>query len=403
MAKEFRLPDIGEGIAEAEIAKWLVQEGASVKEDQEIVEIETDKAIVKLPSPHQGTITKLHAKEGDIIKVGQVLVSFSDGEAPAATPPSKPAEKKDMGTVVGKIGDEEEVIDIPQTIQAIPAVRARARELNVDLSHVQGSGPGGRITKEDVEAAAAKPVATKTDVTPDSSGPVERIPLRGLRRTIAKHMQEARQRVPDVTIWEDADISDLEVVRSKEKQMAAEKGIKLTYLPFVIKSALAALREHPYLNSSLDDEAEQIVLKKYYNIGIAVDTSDGLIVFTIKQADQKNILELAKEISTLAEKARTRKLEISEVKGSTFTITNYGVIGASYGTPIINYPEVGILGIGKIEDRPVVKDGQIMIRKIMPLSLAFDHRVIDGVEAARFLNVVIDHLRDPNLILLEGK
>src|SRR5215467_6400749 len=188
-----------------------------------------------------------------------------------------------------------------------------------------------------------------------------------------------------------------------EKKVAADKGIKLTYLPFVIKAALSALRSHPYLNCSLDDQAEQIVLKKYYNIGIAVDTTDGLIVFTIKQADQKNILELAKEISSLAEKARTRKLEIAEVKGSTFTITNYGVIGASYGTPIINYPEVGILGIGKIEDRPVVHNGQIMIRKIMPLSLAFDHRIVDGVEAARFLNVVIDHLKDPNLILLEGK
>src|ERR1043166_2208826 len=400
MANEFHLPDIGEGIAEAEIAKWLVEEGASVKEDQDLVEIETDKAIVKLPSPQNGKIAKLHAKEGDIIKVGQVLVSFADGDAASAPPQS--TEKKDRGTVVGSVDDEEEIIETPQVIQAIPAVRARAKELNVDLASVRGSGPGGRITKEDVENAAPK-ASPKAEAAPDSYGPVERIPLRGIRRTIAKHMQEARQRVPDVTIWEDADISDLEVVRSKEKQLAAGKGIKLTYLPFVIKATLSALRAHPYLNCTLDDQAEQIVLKKYYNIGIAVDTTDGLIVFTIKQADQKNILELAKEISTLAEKARTRKLEISELRGSTFTITNYGVIGASYGTPIINYPEVGILGIGKIEDRPIVKDGQIMIRKIMPLSLAFDHRVVDGVEAARFLNVVIDHLEDPNLILLEGK
>jgi pyruvate dehydrogenase E2 component (dihydrolipoamide acetyltransferase) len=216
-------------------------------------------------------------------------------------------------------------------------------------------------------------------------------------------MQEARQRVPDVTIWEDADITDLDSVRLKQRKGAAEKGIRLTYLPFVIKAALAALRAHPYLNATLDDETEQILVKKYYNIGIAVDTSDGLMVFSIKQADQKNILELAKEISVLAEKARTRKLDLAELKGSTFTITNYGVIGASYGTPIINYPEVGILGIGKIQDRPVVKDAQIVIRKIMPLSLAFDHRVIDGVEAARFLNVVIEHLEDPDLMLIEGK
>ncbi|HEY7164213.1 MAG TPA: dihydrolipoamide acetyltransferase family protein [Candidatus Binatia bacterium] len=406
MANEFRLPDVGEGIAEAEIAKWLVHEGDSVKEDQELVEVETDKAIVKLPSPRHGTIAKLHGNEGDIIKVGQVLVSFADGEAPSAPPPRK--EKKDMGTVVGTIGDAEE-FELPPPIQAMPAVRARARELNVDLAQVRGTGPGGRITKEDVETAAApakptepKPVE-KGEADSDTYGPVEKIPLRGLRRTIARRMQEARQRVPDVTIWEDADISDLEVVRTKEKKIAAERGIKLTYLPFVIRAALSALKSHPYLNCTLDDDSGQILLKKYYNIGIAVDTTDGLIVFTIKHADQKNILELAKEISALAEKARNRTLDISEVKGSTFTITNYGVIGASYGTPIINYPEVGILGIGKIEDRPVVKDGKIMIRKVMPLSLAFDHRVIDGVEAARFLNVVIDHLEDPNLMLIEGK
>lgn len=406
MAKEFCLPDVGEGIAEAEIAKWLVNEGDSVKEDQELVEIETDKAIVKLPSPHRGRIAELHGKEGDIIKVGQVLVSFTDGEPASAAPPQK--EKKDSGTVVGSIGEEEE-IELPPPVQAMPAVRARARELNVDLARIHGTGSGGRITKEDVEraAGAAKPAEAKPvekgDAATDAYGPVEKIPLRGLRRTIAKRMQEARQRVPDVTIWEDADISDLEVVRSKEKKLAAERGIKLTYLPFVIKAALSALKAHPYLNCTLDDDGGQILLKRYYNIGIAVDTPDGLIVFTIRQADQKNILELAKEISTLAEKARNRTLDIPEIKGSTFTITNYGVIGASYGTPIINYPEVGILGIGKIEDRPAVKDGQIMIRKIMPLSLAFDHRVVDGVEAARFLNVVIDHLEDPNLMLIEGK
>jgi pyruvate dehydrogenase E2 component (dihydrolipoamide acetyltransferase) len=403
MAKEFCLPDIGEGIAEAEIVKWLVQEGALVTEDQNLVEIETDKAIVTLPSPHAGTVTRLHGKEGDIIKVGQVLVSFGDQSEAAPSPP--PTEKKDQGSVVGTIGEQEEFVAPPQPAKAIlatPAVRHRAKELRIDLGDVHGSGPGGRITRDDVERAVEKqPVKGTTE--PDVYGAVDRIPLRGLRRTIAKRMQEARQRVPDVTIWEDADITDLDSVRLKQRKGAAEKGIKLTYLPFVIKATLAALRAHPYLNATLDDETEQILVKKYYNIGIAVDTSDGLMVFSIKQADQKNILELAKEISVLAEKARTRKLDLAELKGSTFTITNYGVIGASYGTPIINYPEVGILGIGKIQDRPVVKDAQILIRKIMPLSLAFDHRVIDGVEAARFLNVVIEHLEDPDLMLIEGK
>jgi pyruvate dehydrogenase E2 component (dihydrolipoamide acetyltransferase) len=403
MAKEFCLPDIGEGIAEAEIVKWLVQEGASVEEDQNLVEIETDKAIVTLPSPYEGTVITLHGKEGDIIKVGQPLVSFGAGTE-TVTPP-EPAEKKDRGSVVGTIGEEEEFAAPSEPVKAIlatPAVRARARELKIDLARVQGSGPSGRITREDVERAMEKQTAKGTP-EPEAYGAVDRIPLRGLRRTIAKRMHEARQRVPDVTIWEDADITELESVRSKERKLAAEKGIKLTYLPFVIKATLAALRAHPYLNATLDDETEQILVKKYYNIGIAVDTSDGLMVFAIKQADQKNILELAREIRVLAEKARTRKLDLSELRGSTFTITNYGVIGASYGTPIINYPEVGILGIGKIQDRPVVRDSQVVIRRIMPLSLAFDHRVVDGVEAARFLNVVIQHLEDPDLMLLEGK
>jgi len=400
MVKEFHLPDVGEGITEAEIVRWLIEEGSPIKEDQDVVEIETDKAIVTLPSPYTGKVIKRYGKEGDIVKVGHILVSVEDG---GETRPSPEPQRKDAGTVVGALA-EEETFELPEPVKAIPAVRKLAKERGVELAKIRGTGPDGRITKEDVErAAAAGKSPDRSKPEGDAYGPVERIPLRGLRRTIAKRMQEASQRVPDVTIWEDADISELESVRAKEKKLAAEKGIKLTYLPFVIKAALSALKTHPYLNATLDDESAQIVLKKYYNIGIAVDTPDGLLVFAIKDADQKNMLDLAKEISTLAEKARSRTLDLSELRGSTFTITNYGVIGASYGTPIINYPEVGILGIGKIEDRPAVKDGQIMIRKIMPLSLAFDHRVIDGVEAARFLNVVIDHLEDPDLMLLEGK
>ena len=189
----------------------------------------------------------------------------------------------------------------------------------------------------------------------------------------------------------------------REKTVVEGNGVRLTYLPFLIKAVLAALKSHPYLNASLDEQAEEIVLKKYYNIGIAVDTNEGLMVFVIKEADYKNILDLAKEGATLAEKARLRKIELADLKGSTFTITNYGIVGASYGTPIINHPEVAILGLGKIEDRPVVRNGQIVIRKMMPLSLAFDHRVIDGVEAGRFLGVVIQHLENPELMRLAGK
>ena len=397
MVLEFKFPDVGEGIAEAEIVRWLVKEGDWVKEDQDLVEVETDKAIVTLNSPHTGKVTKLHGNEGEVIKVGDLLTTFEDGAEGTGLRP----EKKDSGTVVGALGDDE-AVEIVRPVQATPAVRALAKQLGVDLAHIKGTGPGGRITREDVERDAGK-IAHPASTVADSHGAVEKIPLRGIRRTVAKRMAEASKRVAEVTIWEDADISDLELVRAKEQKVAEANGVKLTYLPFLIKALLPALKAHPYLNASLDEDAEEIILKKYYNIGIAVDTSDGLVVFVIKATDQKNILDLAKEIATLAEKARLRKIDLSDLKGSTFTLTNYGVVGASYGTPIINHPEVAILGLGKVEDRAVVRNGQIAVRRIMPLSLAFDHRVIDGVEAGRFLKVVIQHLEDPNLMLLEGK
>jgi len=398
MLREFKFPDVGEGIAEGEIVRWLVKEGDSVKEDQDLLEVETDKALLTLNSPYTGKVTRLHGKEGDIIKVGDVLTTVDAGDKEGTV---TGAEKGDSGTVVGTLNDNE-VVEVIRPVQATPAVRALAKQMGIDLASVKGTGPGGRITKEDVETAATK-TGEQTSAEADAYGLVEKIPLRGIRRTVAKRMAEASKRVAEVTIWEDADITELEQVRARERKVAEEKGVKLTYLPFLIKAVIPALNAHPYFNASLDEGAEAIVLKKYFNIGIAVDTSDGLIVFVIKDADKKNILDLAKETATLAEKARLRKIDLHELKGSTFTITNYGVVGASYGTPIINYPEVAILGLGKIEDRPVVRSGQIAIRKMMPLSLAFDHRAIDGVEAGRFLGVVIQHLEDPNLMLIEGK
>jgi pyruvate dehydrogenase E2 component (dihydrolipoamide acetyltransferase) len=269
--------------------------------------------------------------------------------------------------------------------------------MNLDLARVQGTGPGGRITKEDVQRAAEK-IAGPPGAAADTYGPVEKVSLRGLRRTVAKRMAEASKRVAAVTLWGDADITELEQLRADAKKRAEAKGAKLTYLPFVIKASLAALKAHPYFNASLDEQAEEIILKKYYNIGIAVDTSDGLMVFVIKEADRKNLFDLAIEGAALADKARDRQIDVTELRGSTFTITNYGVVGISYGTPIINHPEVAILGLGRIEDRPVVRNGQIVVRKIMPLSFAFDHRVVDGVEAGRFLNLVIHHLEHPDLI-----
>jgi pyruvate dehydrogenase E2 component (dihydrolipoamide acetyltransferase) len=369
MIQEFKFPDVGEGIAEGEIVRWLVKEGESVQEDQELVEIETDKALVTMPSPYAGKVVKLFGESGAVIKVGEVLATLDTTE-----------KRKDAGTVVGNL-EGEEILLTPE-IQATPAVRALAKELGVDLSQMKGSGPAGRIEREDVEKVATKGAGQGKD----AFGLVEKIPFRGVRRTIAKNVMETVRHVAAVTFMQEADITEL------EKERAQEKGVKLTTLPFIIRAIIPALKAHPKFNASLNEEVGILILKRYYNIGIAVDTPEGLMVFPIKEADKKSFVELAHELEALAEKARSRTIDLSELKGSTFTITNYGAIGGSYGTPLIHYPEVVILGMGKIEDKPVVRNGQIVIRKILPLSLTFDHRVLDGAEAARFLNDVIQNL-----------
>jgi pyruvate dehydrogenase E2 component (dihydrolipoamide acetyltransferase) len=409
MPNEFRFPDVGEGIAEGELVRWLVKEGDTVAEHQPLVEIETDKAVVVLPTPYAGTVIKLQGKPGEIIQVGAVLAVI--GEA---------GEKRDKGSVVGRL--EEAPEEEPQAVQeikppagppgkaasvppAMPAVRSRAKELGIDLSRLKGTGPGGRIMMEDLERAAehAAPSAATRAAGVRAAGPVEEVPLRGIRRASARHVAESASRVAAVTFFDDADLTQLEEVRQKERKVAEAKGFKLTYLPFIIKATIAGLKEFPYLNASLDESRDVILLKKYYHMGIAIDMPDGLMVYVIRDADRKSILELAQGMHQLGEKAANRKIELSELKGSTFTITNYGVIGGNYGTPIINYPEVGILGLGKIADRPVVRNGQIVIRRMLPLSLTFDHRVIHGAEAARFMNSIIQRLEDPDRMLIEGK
>ncbi|MFQ5780821.1 MAG: dihydrolipoamide acetyltransferase family protein, partial [Nitrospiria bacterium] len=402
MQRTFEFPDVGEGITEGEIVRWLVSEGDVIKEDQPLIEIETDKAVVTLPTPYAGKVLRLQGKPGEIIQVGAVLVTVETAEGAAdegtAKPEKLPRKKKDAGSVVGRLEEsEEEFVVHPvsrpavrseaETIRAIPSVRMRAKALGVDLAKVRGTGADGRITREDVEGAASK--KGEAPIPPAETlpfGPIERIPFRGVRRSAAKRVAASSRHVAAVTFVDDADITALEKVRTNKKQFAEEKGFKLTYLPFIIKSVVAGLKEYPYLNATLDEEKEEILLKKYYNIGIAVDTPDGLMVFVIRKADEKSILELGKEISVLTEKAFSRTIDLSELKGGTFTLTNYGVIGGIYGTPIINYPEAGILGLGKIEDRAVVRSGEIVIRKILPLSLTFDHRIIYGAESARFMN-----------------
>jgi pyruvate dehydrogenase E2 component (dihydrolipoamide acetyltransferase) len=417
MPYEFKFPDIGEGLTEGEIVRWLVKEGDEIKEGQPLVEVETDKALAEIPSPRTGLILKLLAKEKEIVKVGQVIVIFGEKGESLAAPPPKPKS-------VGVVGELEEAPEEAPAVKgraevvklalvsphamATPAVRALARELGVDIDKVKGSGPEGRVLEKDVrQASEAKEKPVEEVKKPakarkyDLYGYVDHIPLRGVRRSIAKAMVKSKYTAPHVTTMDEADVTELWKIREKEKKAAEKKGVKLTILPFIIKAVIAGLVEHPYLNARLDDENEDIILKKYYNIGMATDTSEGLMVPVVKNAKDKSILQLAEELTQLAEKARNRTIDLADLKGGTFTITNYGALGGIYGTPIINHPEVAILGTGKIRDTPVVRDGKVEIRKILFLALSFDHRVVDGAEAARFLNTVIARLEDPDLILLE--
>ena len=402
MPTDFKFPDIGEGITEGEIVKWKVKEGDRVQEHQTIAKIETDKAIADIPSPRSGIILRIHHKEGDIVKVGETLVTIGEqGEIAEKTPrpPSRPTT-----SVVGVLEEAPAVSPKPARIIATPATRRLARELNVNLSEVAGTGLEGRITEDDIRRFAQYKkeklqVTTKPAEKRDTYGCYDTVPMKGVRRSTAKRMVESARTAVHVTHMDEADVTELVTFREKQNKVAEKRGIHLTYMPFIVKAVVAALKQYPYLNSALDDEHEEIILKKYYNIGVAVDTPDGLIVPVVKDADQKDIFTLAQEIETLTEKAQSREVSLSELKGGTFTITNIGFIGGTHATPIINYPETAILATGRIRETPVVRDGQVVIRSIMPLSLSFDHRVIDGALAARFLNMIMKFLRDPTLAM----
>ena len=407
MAKEFRFPDVGEGITEGEIVRWLVQEGDEVKVDQTLAEIETDKAIVEMPSPYAGTVLKLHVKEKEIVKVGQPLVTVGEkGESLAAAPaaglaPSPPAPSGPAAPApaAAPVATGE--------ILATPRVRALAKELGIGLATVKGSGPGGRVTEDDVRAAQAAPpekkLAVKIKAKYDLYGNLERLPLRGVRRATAKKMRESLDHAAHVTHCDEADAGPLEALVKRMKPEAEAAGTKLTYLPFIVKAVVEALKLHPSFNASLDEAENEIVLKKYYNIGIAVDVPDGLIVPVVKFADQKPLLDIAREIQTLAEKARERTVDLADLQGGTFSITNVGVIGGHAATPIINYPEAAILATMKIADRARVADGAVVVRKTLPLCLAFDHRIVDGAAAARFTKDLIRLLETPETLPLKGE
>jgi pyruvate dehydrogenase E2 component (dihydrolipoamide acetyltransferase) len=448
MAVDFKMPDVGEGITEGEIVRWLVAEGAPVHEDDALVEVQTDKAIVQIPSPASGVLLRHGAAEGEIVSVGATLAVIGEaGEAapapaaaapraavpqaaPPTPPPAAPAAPAPVPAAAPAPAVGGEGAGAGE-VKATPAVRHLARQLGVDLSRVRPTGPGGRVTREDVEAAArgeaaapaaaaqaapgappapsaaAAPAPPQAPAQPPVPAPVpapaasQRVPLRGLRRTIARHMVQSATTAVHVTTLDEAEVSSLVALRERLRPMAEARGVHLTYLPFVIKAACAALREFPYVNASLDDERQEIVLHGDIHIGIATATEDGLMVPVIRNADTKSILALAAEIRERSERARSRTSDLDELKGSTFSITNIGSVGGLAATPIINHPEVAILGVYRIVDRPVVRHGAVVPGKVMGLTLTFDHRVIDGEMGARFVRRVAELLEDPDRLVLE--
>ena len=419
---EFKLPDLGEGLVEGEIVKWHVKLGDIVKKDQTLLEIETDKAVVDIPSPAAGKITKLNGKEGDTIKVGDLLVvvgSSSDKVSKPSTVPKETSKKLSSTSVIGTLdepgveipaqGKIQEQSKISNKVLATPKVKALAKKHRVDLTTLKGSGKNGMVQVSDVQKAAGSIKPIQPQALPpktgkvrkyDKYGYIDRIPLKGIRKATAKKMVESISNIPHVAHMDEIEVSKLVNLREKEKKILETQGIKLTYLPFIIKAVVLALKEHPSLNASL--EGEEILQKKYYNIGIAVDASgEGLLVPVLKGADQKSIKILAKEITLLAEKARTRKIDIADMNGGTFTITNIGSLGGRFATPIINYPESAILGLGRMYEKVVPTKTGFTKKPYLPISLSFDHRILDGAEAAKFVNKIFEYLQNPETMLVE--
>ncbi len=364
MAYEFKLPDLGEGVAEGEIARWLVVVGQVVEEDDPLVEIQTDKTTVEIPSPAAGTVARILVQEGELVPVGTPLVVIGDGAVAAEQPVAQVAATPAAAP--------------PERVQATPLVRRLAGELGVDLSVLEGTGPGGRITEGDVRRSAGR----SGGQTP-SRGPERRVPLRGVRRQIAQHLAASHREVPAVTVVEECDFTALSAARGDR-----------SYLPFLLQAVVAGLKEVPELNATLD--GEEIVYWERYDLGVAVQTDEGLVVPVLRAADQKSLDELEAEARRLAEEARAGTLKPEELRGSTFTVTSAGKLGGLFATPLVNYPEVGVLGLHRIGPRPAVVDGRIVVREIGWLACTFDHRVVDGARASTFLLGVIGRLQDPS-------
>ena len=432
----FNFPDIGEGLEEGTILEWYVKKGQEVKTGDNLVQMETDKVVADIPSPRDGTIVALFGEVGEIAIVGEPLVEIeiegvhgeeAQKEAKKETEEEfapEPEEDEDLDDeeaagVVGTMetagksavlaASDEGAVEKPEKeekkptrkAQATPVARAMAKEKDIDINEVKGTGPSGRVTKEDIENfKPTKKGAPKKQDKP-SGDAVTYEPLSQIRKAISKNMINSKHSAAHMTVFEEVEISDLINIRRKYKDAFAESDVRLTYLPFIVKAVVHALKHHRQVNSQMDLENDRMIFNNRYNIGIAVDTEQGLVVPVIKDADQLSIKEIAQQITELAEKANSRKLSMDDMKDGTFTITNYGSIGGIFATPVINYPEVGILGVGRIVKKPVVKDDTIVPGSVLALSLSVDHRVVDGGEASRFVNKIMEYLSDPIALLMD--
>ncbi len=430
MAFEFKLPDIGEGIHEGEIVKWFVKAGEEIKEDDVLCEVQNDKAVVEIPSPVEGTVKEVHFDEGSVATVGETIItidaegyedegSSDDGDKDEPKEEKKEEKKEEAkDDDAGKEEKQEPAAKDPNNrVIAMPSVRKYARDNNINIAEVQGTGKNNRVLKEDIDAflngdqkaetttadqASDEPTQATAPSVPEGEFPETREKMSGIRKAIANAMVNSKHKAPHVTLHDEVDVTELVAHRKKFKPIAAEQEIKLTYLPYVVKALTSALSKYPILNASIDDETDEIVNKHYYNIGIAADTEKGLLVPVVKNADSKSIFAISNEINELAGKAREGKLAPNEMKGASCTISNIGSAGGQWFTPVINYPEAAILGIGRIAEKPVVRDGEIVVAPVLALSLSFDHRIVDGATAQLALNQIKRLLEDPQLIMMEG-
>ncbi len=427
----FKFPDIGEGLEEGIILEWKVKKGQRIEAGDILVVMETDKVAAEIPSPRSGIITQLFGKEGDVVKVGEALVEIeleADEETAPLEEPAKAtkveAVEEEGAGVVGTLevatgaavmrASDEGLEDKPQThetkkrkVLATPVARAMAKDLGVDINQIKGTGPGGRVTKKDIlqyvekQSKAREQVTTPQTTSAIEEPRVEVEQLSQIRKTIAHNMIRSKHNAAHMAVFDEVEISRLVEIRSRYKELYAREGIKLTFLPFILKATAMALKKHKALNAEMDLEGGKMIYKKYYNIGIAVDTPRGLIVPVIRDVDRLSIKQLAIEVQNITRKVEENKITLDDMRDGTFSITSYGSIGGKFAFPVINYPQVGILGIGRITEQPVVRDGQVVVGKVLPLSISADHRVVDGAEVSRFLNTLMSYLADPISLMME--